>query len=453
MSLRLRCPAAGCGKMLKVPDAARGRTVRCPSCGSAVRATEPTPAVDEAGRQTVSHTPAAAGSSTNASKSGSTPLAAPLAPPTYEVLGELGRGGMGVVYQARQKALNRVVALKMILAGGHASVDLLARFRREAEAIARLQHPHIVQIFEVGEHLGLPFFSLEFCAGGSLERKLAAAPLSPKEAAALVMKLAQAVQAAHEKGVIHRDLKPANVLLAEDGTPKVSDFGLAKRLDEQGGTATGAVIGTPSYMAPEQAGGAKDAGPAADVYALGAILYECLTGQPPFRGASPMQTLLRVMRDAPVPPSRLRPGTPRDLEIICLRCLRKDPARRYGSARELAADLQRFIEGRPIQAPVGVVGRLTRWVRREPRMASASATAVLALAFAAAVLVVSLRMQQGSAEQLRAATDATEKANAAAAAEAEAGDLQHRTARYTPCRCGRPDGRWDKMTLGGRKSC
>jgi eukaryotic-like serine/threonine-protein kinase len=204
-----------------------------------------------------------------------------VAVPNYEIICELGRGGMGVVYQARHIKLNRPVALKMILAGSHAGAADLARFQTEAEAIARLRHPNIVQVYEVGEHEGKPYFSLEFCGGGSLEKKLGGTPLPPKEAASLVETLARAMQPAHEQHVIHRDLKPANVLLAEDGTPKITDFGLAKKLDEAGQTASGAVMGTPSYMAPEQAEG-KAVGPLADVYALGAILYECLTGRPPF---------------------------------------------------------------------------------------------------------------------------------------------------------------------------
>src|SRR6516225_7403882 len=202
--------------------------------------------------------------------SGPGDVAALPAVPGYELLQELGRGGMGVVYLARQGALDRTVALKMILAGGHAGPADRDRFRTEGEAIARLQHPNIVQIHEVGEHDGLPFFSLEFCPGGSLERKLAGTPLPSGEAAALVGQLARAMQAAHDKGVIHRDLKPANILLAEDGTPKITDFGLAKKLEEVGQTQSGAVMGTPSYMAPEQAGGKRKVGPAADVYALGA---------------------------------------------------------------------------------------------------------------------------------------------------------------------------------------
>jgi serine/threonine-protein kinase len=204
--------------------------------------------------------------------------------PGYEIIRELGRGGMGVVYQARQTKLNRPVALKMILSGSHAGADDLTRFQTEAEAIARLRYPNIVQVYEVGEYEGKPFFSLEFCGGGSLEKKLNGTPLPPKDAAALVETLARAMQAAHEQHVIHRDLKPANVLFAEDGAPKVTDFGLAKKLDEAGQTQSGAIMGTPSYMAPEQAGGkSAEIGPLADVYALGAILYECLTGRRPSR--------------------------------------------------------------------------------------------------------------------------------------------------------------------------
>src|SRR5262245_4003610 len=250
----------------------------------------------------------------------------PLAPavPGYDILGELGRGGMGVVYKARQVGLNRLVALKMVLAGGYAGPEALARFRSEAEAIAALQHPNIVQIHEVGESGGLPYFSLEYCPGGSLAQKLDGTPLPPKQAAELVETLARAMHAAHQAGVVHRDLKPANVLLAADGTPKVTDFGLAKRLDTgDGPTKSGAVMGTPSYMAPEQAADGKAVGPAADVYALGAILYELLTGRPPFRAATSLDTILQVVSEDPVPPSRLNAQAPRDLETACLKCLEK----------------------------------------------------------------------------------------------------------------------------------
>jgi WD40 repeat protein len=299
--------------------------------------------------------------------------------PGYEVLGVLGRGGMGVVYKARQVNADRLVALKMILAGGHAGPAELARFRTEAEAIARLQHPHVVQVFEVGELQGLPFFSLEFCPGGSLDRKLAGTPLPPQEAAAVVAKLARGVQAAHEARVLHRDLKPGNVLLTSDGTPKVTDFGLAKKLDAQGVTIPGVIMGTPSYMAPEQASGqSKEVGPAADVYALGAILYECLTGRPPFKAATAWDTLRQVMSEEPVPPRRLNAQVPRDLETVCLKCLQKEAPKRYATAAELADDLGRFQAGEPIIArPVGRLERGVKWVRRRPAMATLAALLVV----------------------------------------------------------------------------
>jgi WD40 repeat protein/tRNA A-37 threonylcarbamoyl transferase component Bud32 len=289
---------------------------------------------------------------------------------------------MGVVYKARQVKLNRLVALKMILAGGHAGEADLARFRTEAEAIARLQHPHIVQVFEIGEHEGKPYFSLEFCAAGSMAQKLDGTPLPPMEAARLVETLARAMEAAHQKGIVHRDLKPANILLLDDGTPKITDFGLAKKLNEAGQTATGAVMGTPSYMAPEQAGMASSAWaspgrksgeitPAADVYALGAILYELLTGRPPFRAPSALDTLLQVVSDDPVPPRQLQSKTPKDLETICLKCLQKEPGKRYSSALALAEDLRRYQAGEPILArPVGVLERGWRWCQRKPLVAT-----------------------------------------------------------------------------------
>jgi WD40 repeat protein/tetratricopeptide (TPR) repeat protein len=292
--------------------------------------------------------------------------------PGYEVQGVLGRGGMGVVYKARDVQLNRLVALKMILAGAHAGPQELARFRTEAKAVARLQHPNVVQIHEVGEHDGLPYFSLEFVDGGSLHKKLAGAPQQPGAAAQLLETLARAVHAAHERGIVHRDLKPANVLLTADGVPKVTDFGLAKHLDDDsGGTLSGAILGTPSYMAPEQAAGrTKEIGPLSDVYALGAILYEMLTGSPPFKGASVRDTLEQVCSQEPVPPRQLQPKVPRDLETICLKCLQKEPRRRYGSAAELAEDQRRFQAGEPIQArPVGSAERAWRWCRRNPVVA------------------------------------------------------------------------------------
>jgi tetratricopeptide (TPR) repeat protein len=299
--------------------------------------------------------------------------------PGYEILDELGRGGMGVVYKARQVGLGRLVALKMILAGGHAGADDLSRFHLEAQAIARLQHPNIVAVHEVGEHDGKPFFSLEFCTGGSLDRKLAGSPLPPAEAAQLTALLSRAMHAAHQAHIIHRDLKPANVLLTEDGTPKITDFGLAKKLDDLGRTQTGAVMGTPSYMAPEQAEGRKDIGPPADIYALGAILYELLTGRPPFRAATTYDTILQVVSDDPVPPRQLNAKVPLDVETICLKCLFKDPKRRYASANDLADDLGRWQRKEPILArPTGTLERAVKWVRRRPAVASLVAVSVLA---------------------------------------------------------------------------
>ncbi len=269
----------------------------------------------------------------------------------YEILDELGRGGWGVVYRALQLHLGRTVALKVVLHGDHAGTEVRTRFRNEARAIARLQHPNIVAIYEIGETAGLPFFSMEYCAGGSLSRRLAEGPMEPREAAALVRTLALAVQVAHDQQVIHRDLKPANILLGADGTPKVADFGLARRTDAAGQTASGAVLGTPSYMAPEQARGkVRQLGPAVDVYALGAILYECLTGRPPFLEESSVDTLMAVVSQPPIPPRQIRPDLPEVLEAICLRCLEKVPADRPASARQLAEQLEAIVAGRSVQS-------------------------------------------------------------------------------------------------------
>jgi tetratricopeptide (TPR) repeat protein len=311
---------------------------------------------------------------------------APRDVPGYEVLSELGRGGMGVVYKARHVALDRVVALKMILAGGHAGRADLARFEAEAAALARLQHPNIVQIFEVGEHRGRPYFAQEFLQGGSLAARLNGTPWAPADAARLVETLARAVHAAHLQHIVHRDLKPANVLLTADGAPKIGDLGLAKRLDSDDGlSATGQVLGTPSYMPPEQAAGkGRDIGPEADVYSLGAILYELLTGRPPFKGPTSLETLHQVLDDEPVAPRGLQPKTPRDVETVCLKCLQKDPKRRYTSAEELAEDLRRFRAGEPVRArPVGAAERTWKWARSH-------ATLTLTLSGAAAVVVLSV---------------------------------------------------------------
>jgi serine/threonine-protein kinase len=302
--------------------------------------------------------------------------------PGYELLGELGRGGMGVVYKARQVALNRVVALKVILAGGHANPEQRRRFQVEAEAAARLRHPNVVQVHDYGVHDGHAYLALEYVEGGTLAQKTAGNPQPPVEAARVVEVLALAVQQAHAAGLVHRDLKPTNVLLSADGVLKVADFGLVKRLDATSAqTGSGDIMGTPSYMAPEQAGSqGGPVGPAADVYALGAILYELLTGRPPFQSSTPLDTVLQVVRDEPVPPRRLRPKVPRDLETICLKCLRKEPGGRYATAQDLAEELRRFQAGEPIAArPIGRLGRAWRRCRRNPVVSTLTALLTLAL--------------------------------------------------------------------------
>ncbi|MCI0461421.1 MAG: protein kinase, partial [Gemmataceae bacterium] len=302
--------------------------------------------------------------------------------PGYEIVSLLGRGGMGVVYKARQVALNRLVALKMILAGAHAGEEDRVRFQTEAESAARLQHPNIVQVYEVGERNGMPFFSLEYVEGGTLQQKLAGTPMPVQQAAHLVEQIARAMHYAHQKGIVHRDLKPANVLLTVDGTPKITDFGLAKRLEaDSQHTGTGAILGTPNYMAPEQAmGRTRAVGPPADVYALGAILYDLLTGRPPFRGETVLDTLQQVQSTEPVPPSRLQPKLPRDLETICLKCLQKEPERRYASAEALADDLRRYQQGQPIEArPTPTWERVLKWARRRPAAAALLVLSVVTL--------------------------------------------------------------------------
>ncbi len=320
--------------------------------------------------------------------SSAAPAEPPPSIPGYEIEAVLGRGGMGVVYKARHLALKRTVALKMVLAGGHAGPRELARFRIEAEAAARLQHPNIVQIHEVGEAGGHPYCALEFVEGGNLADRIGGKPMPAREAAKLVETLARAMQLAHSRNVVHRDLKPANILLTADGMPKITDFGLARQLDSDSGeTQAGAVMGTPSYMAPEQASGlAHEAGPPADVYALGAILYECLAGRPPFKGKTIVETLDQVRTQEPAPPSRWQAGLPLDLETICLKCLRKEPEKRYASAAELADELVRYQQGEPILArPVGRIERAVKWVKRNPVVTAMAAAVVLALAVGATV--------------------------------------------------------------------
>jgi eukaryotic-like serine/threonine-protein kinase len=277
----------------------------------------------------------------------------------YEVVREIARGGMGVVFQARQLSLNRPVALKMILAGQLADDVDVKRFYTEAEAAANLDHPGIVPIYEVGQHEGQHHFSMGFVEGQSLSHRLADGPLPPREAAELIGSVCEAIEFAHQHGVIHRDLKPANILLDKNGNPRVTDFGLGKRIEGDSGlTGSGQIMGTPRYMPPEQAGGSRgDVGPAADVYALGATLYALITGRPPFQAATPLDTVLLVVEAEPVPPSRLVPRLPRDLDTVCLKCLGKDPGRRYTSARLLGEELAHWLRGEPLSArPVGRPG-------------------------------------------------------------------------------------------------
>ena len=347
----------------------------------------------------------------------------------YELLGEVARGGMGVVYRARQINLDRTVALKMILAGRLADEGDVRRFRAEAEAAARLDHPNIVPIFEVGEHDGQHYFSMGFVEGRTLAQRAADGPLPPRQAAGLVERVALAVGYAHRLGVIHRDLKPANILVDGAGEPRVTDFGLAKVLHADAGlTATGQVVGTPGYMPPEQAAGhAGRVGPAVDVYSLGAVLYCLLTGRPPFQASSPLDTLRQVLEREPVPPRRLNPEVGRDLEVVCLKCLAKDPTRRYDSAEALAADLGRWLRGEPILArAAGRAERLWRWSRRRPALASSVVVAAAALAAAGSALALYAVERSRAADRVsRLATRLADEGARTGAALAESRRLSH----------------------------
>ncbi len=349
--------------------------------------------------------PAASDSDRTATSAGGVPVPAQVRPkaahlnwptiPGYDILQRLGEGGMGVVYKARHRGLKRLVAVKMIRGGSQARADHLSRFRVEAEAVARLRHPHIIQIYDIGEAAGLPFVALELLDGGGLDDRLDGTPQPGNQAAELLATLARAVHVAHQAGIVHRDLKPANVLYTADGVPKITDFGLAKRIDsDDGQTESGQIMGSPSYMAPEQArGDSRDVKAPADVYALGAILYEMLTGRPPFKGETPMETVRQVLDDDPVTPSRLVPKLRRDLETICLTCLHKDPAKRYESGEAFADDLERYLRGEPIWARrTAVWERGAKWARRRP--VAATVLAITALAIFGSFAVI-LKYQQG----------------------------------------------------------
>ncbi len=311
----------------------------------------------------------------------------------YLLQSELGRGGMGMVYEAYQPELGRTVALKMMRAGGSASAEELSRFRLEAAAAARLEHAHIVPLYDVGETAGRPFFTMKLIRGTTLARRLQDGPLPPREAAEILAQVAEAVHFAHQRGVLHRDLKPSNILIDESDHPHVSDFGLAKQIDSGASlTRTGAVIGTPAYMPPEQAaGGRGELGPASDVYSLGAILYQMLTGRPPFQAASPVDTVLLVLEQDPLPPRMLNPKADRDLEMITLRCLQKAPDLRYATAADLACDLQAYLNGEPISARSGAFRQVVgRWFRETHHATILENWGLLWMLHSAALLIVCL---------------------------------------------------------------
>jgi eukaryotic-like serine/threonine-protein kinase len=345
------------------------------------------------------------------------PVGNPIDPPGYQLGAELGRGGMGVVYRAYQPALNRSVAVKTLVPG-YATAEELDRFRREAEAIARLDHPNIVPVYEVGEHAGLPYYSMKLYPGGSLAGRVRGPSPDPRADALLAETIARAVHHAHQRGVLHRDLKPSNILLDDAGQPHIADFGLAKWFDPiVGASLESQVVGTPGYLAPEQARGNELVTTATDVYGVGALLYELLTGGPPFLGATPLATLAQVVRDAPRPPRQVNPSVAPDLELICLKCLEKDPARRYPSAEALADDLERLRHGEPISArPVGRLegGRL--WVRRNPVLAAIGGTAILSLLVGSiAVGFFAARAHRDRTDALAAADRADRKSDEATA--------------------------------------
>src|SRR6516225_8372250 len=313
---------------------------------------------------------------------------------------EIAHGGTGVVYRARQLSLGRTVAVKLLLLGRYSSAESVERFRREARSVAALRHPNIVAIHEIGEHEGQQFFSMDYVEGQNLAEAVRAGPLDPRRSAEIVRAIAQAIHFAHEHGVLHRDLKPSNVLLDEFEQVRITDFGLAKRLDGSSDlTVTGQVVGTPNYLSPEQAAGEHAAlGPASDVYSIGALMYELLTGRPPFLSNSLQETLSRIQNNEPVSPRALNPALHRDLETICLKCLQKEPERRYGSAQALAEDLGRWLRHEPILArPIGTIERLKKWTRRNPRTAILVLLSSLAVvAFFVGQTISSLRLSRAN---------------------------------------------------------
>ncbi|MEJ7590077.1 MAG: serine/threonine-protein kinase [Planctomycetaceae bacterium] len=346
----------------------------------------------------------------------------------YQIIGELGRGGMGVVYKARHRKLNRTVALKMILAGKHSGNEALQRFIAEARAVATLQHPGIVQIFDIGEHEGLPYFSLEFVEGKDLQKDLNGLPRDPKRSAEMVEQLCIAMQYAHDHKILHRDLKPANILLDKSGHPKITDFGLAKNVDSEasGATNDGTVMGSPSYMPPEQArGDLSSVSPRSDLYSLGAILYQMLTARPPFVAERALDTVLQVINNDPVPPGKLQPSLPVDIETICMKALQKDPAARYPSCAELAADLRRFINGEPILArPVSRLERGWRWCRRNPKVAIPSTLASLFIVATAIISTWAWSVTSAQAVVIKRESDEKEVQRAIAVEEKDNANRQ-----------------------------
>jgi eukaryotic-like serine/threonine-protein kinase len=389
----------------------------------------------------------------------------------YELLGRVARGGMGVIYKARQICLNRVVAVKMMLPGLLVSEAEASRFQNEAEVIANLRHPNIVAVHEVGAHDGQRYFSMDYVEGQSLAAVVRDHPLPARTAARYVKVIAEAIHYAHQQGILHRDLKPSNVLLDKAGNPRITDFGLAKRLASDSRlTATGTVLGTPSYMPPEQADGkSRRLGPFSDVYSIGAILYELLTGHPPFQAATPLDTILLVINTEPIAPRKLNPKLSRDLETICLKCLEKDPRWRYQSAQELADDLDRYLKREPIKArPINLLNRGWRWCRRNPWPTTATAALILAILMTSLWAIGWRRMRtmteqrawQSLFEQVWSGRIANNLAESLKAPPREplikspdglllaSSDEDHRTIRLLELSTGRELARWEAHQVG-----